>query len=66
MRRTSVNKEMSSSQKQAIIPLIVNFYELLILRNCLFLEKLESQEISVSGKRNFAWTTQLFPKPFSM
>ena len=32
--------------------------------NCLFWEKLESQEVLFSGKRNFAWTTQLFFKAF--
>ena len=29
--------------------------------NCLFQKKLESQEVLESGKKSFAWTTQLFP-----
>jgi len=33
-----------------------HFYEL----------KLKCQEVSLSGKRHFAWTTQLFPKLFLM
>ena len=34
------------------------FYELLISK------KLEFQEVLLSGKKIFVWTTQVFPKPF--
>ena len=49
--------------EKRFIPLISRSTEIFFM-NCLFREKQESQEVLLSGKRDFAWTTQMFFKAF--